>query len=186
MEEIKISDKFTIYKTKYDSKFTKENFIQRIEQNKSLYNSNVTKNNHSLELNIKCPEFESVDKFFVDCLEKINDIKINKIAKYSWTYTQTKSFSTEWMDDHRDLHRFNKSYITTDLVCVYYISIPTNMKDGEGNIIFKNEKNQLFTFTPQENDVLIFSGILPHMTTPNQNSNTDRISYVSNFNFSIK
>ena len=90
------------------------------------------------------------------------------------------------MDDHRDLHRFNKSYITTDLVCVYYISIPMNMKDGEGNIIFKNEKNQLFTFTPQENDVLIFSGILPHMTTPNQNSNTDRISYVSNFNFSIK
>ena len=182
MEEIKISDIFTIYKTQYRGQFSKKDFIKKVEQNKSLHNSNI-KNNHSLELNLKCPEFESIDNFFLNCLEEINNLKIKKFSKYSWTYTQTKEFSTEWMDDHKDLHRFGKSHITTDLVCVYYVSIPEDMKNGEGDIIFKNEKNELFTFTPKENDVLIFSGILPHMTTPNQSSNTNRISYVSNFNF---
>jgi hypothetical protein len=180
-----ISDNFTIYKTKFQSNFPKEDFIKRIQQNKSLYYNNNIRNNHSLEFNIECIEFNSIDSFFIKCLEKIKNTKINKIAKYSWTYTQTKEFSVEWMDDHKELHRFDKSHINTNLVCVHYIAVPFGMKKGEGDLIFKNENNELFYFTPEENDVLIFSGILPHMTTPNKSSNTDRISYVSNFNFEL-
>lgn len=185
IEEIKLSDKYTVYRTKFESRFSKEDFIKRIEENKLLYPEGSIKNNHSLALHLECPEFEYINNFHLKTLEKITGQQINKVSKFSWTYTQTKDFSVEWMDDHRDLHRFNKSTINTQLVCVHYVSVPEGMKEGEGNLVFKTENNELFYFTPKESDLLIFSGYLPHMTTPNQSSDTDRISYVSNFNFQL-
>lgn len=178
-----LSNSFTVYKTNFVNTFSKENFIKRIEENKSLYLENYIKNNHSLELNIECDEFAAVDNFFIKCLNIINKKTTDKISKFSWIYTQTKNFSTEWMHDHKYLHRFNKSYLNTDWVCVYYIQIPNEMLNGEGNLLFKNENDQFFSFTPKENEVIIFNGNLKHMTIPNKNSNENRISYVSNFNF---
>lgn len=185
IQEIKLSDKFTVYKTRFESRFSKEDFIKRIEENKLLYPEGNIKNNHSLALHLECPEFKYINNFHLKTLEKITGQQINKVSKFSWTYTQTKDFSVEWMDDHRELHRFNKSHIDTQLVCVQYVSIPENMRKGEGDLIFKTENNDLHYFTPKENEILIFSGYLPHMTTPNQSSDTDRISYVSNFNFQL-
>lgn len=183
MEQIKLSNTFTIFKTKFETKFSKQDFIKRIEENKSLYLENEIKNNHSLEMNIECPEFKSIDDFFIKCIRLIDNTNIDKISKFSWIYTQTKSFSEQWMHAHTKLHRFNKSKLNTKWVCVFYISIPNNMKSEEGNLVFKNEKNEFFYLIPEENDVIIFSGDIQHMTLPNQSSDTDRISYVSNFNF---
>ncbi len=181
-----LSDKFTVYKTTFKSKFSKEEFKKRIEENKSLYYENSIKNNHSLEMNLECPEFRSIDDFYIKSLEIIDKVNTQKICKFSWIYTQTKSFSAQWMHAHKKLHRFDKSHINTQWVCVYYIEIPFEMKKGEGDLIFKNEKDQFFSFTPKENDVVIFSGDIQHMTVPNQSSDTNRISYVSNFNLNIE
>lgn len=183
IEEIKISDRFTIYKTKFESKFSKESFIKRIEENKSLYLKNDIKNNHSLEMNIECEEFKSIDNFFIKFIQSIDNISVDKISKFSWIYTQTKSFSEQWMHAHTKLHRFNKSHLNTQWVCVFYISIPNDMKMNEGNLLFKTEDDKFFSLTPNENEVVIFSGDIQHMTVPNQSSNENRISYVSNFNF---
>jgi len=182
MEEIKISDIFTIYKTQYTGSFSKEDFIKKVEQNKNLHNHNI-KNNHSLEMNIECPEFKLIDEFFIKCIKSIDNTNTDKISKFSWIYTQTKSFSEQWMHAHKTLHRFNKSNLNTKWVCVFYISIPNDMKSTEGNLVFKTENDEFFYLTPEENDVIIFSGDIQHMTLPNQNSDKDRISYVSNFNF---
>jgi len=180
-----LSERFKVYKTSFQSPFTKESILKRIEENKALYPEGSVKNNHSLAFHLECPEFKYINNFHIKTLERITGRHIIKFSKFSWTYTQTKDFSVEWMDDHRDLHRFQKSHLNTQLVCVHYVSIPERMKEGEGNLILKTENNDLFSFTPKENDLLIFSGYLPHMTTPNQSSDTDRISYVSNFNFQL-
>ena len=134
-------------------------------------------------MNIECSEFISVDNFFIDCLKEINNLKPQKISKFSWIYTQTKDFSTQWMHAHKYLHRFDKSHLNTQWVCVFYIDIPNEMKLGEGDLLFKDETDKFHSITPKENDVVIFSGDIQHMTIPNQSSGTDRISYVSNFNF---
>lgn len=184
-ETFVLSKEFRVYKTFFQSPFTKESILKRIEENKTLYPEGNIKNNHSLAFHLECPEFKYINNFHIQTLEKIISQQINKFSRFSWTYTQTKDFSVEWMDDHRDLHRFQKSHLNTQLVCVHYVSIPEKMKEGEGNLVFKTENNDLFYFTPEENDLLIFSGYLPHMTTPNQSSDTDRISYVSNYNFQL-
>lgn len=185
IEEIKLSDKYTVYKTKFENKFSKEDLIKRIETNKVLYSRSNVRDNHSLEVSIKCPEFEYVDNFFVDTIQKITNCKTDKISKYSWVYTQTQDFAVNWMDNHKDLHRFQKSHIITEWVCVLYVQIPPDMVHGEGDLVFRTENNSLHTFTPKENDLLIFSGLLDHMTVPNQSSSMNRISYVSNFSFDL-
>lgn len=180
-----LSDKFTIYKTTFKHKFSKEDLIKRVEENKMLYYKNNITKNHSLEFNIECPEFKSIDNFFIQSLQKIDGVDVSKISKFSWVYTQTKLFSEQWMHTHKSLHRFNKSHINTQWVCVFYISIPTDMINGEGDLLFKNENDEFFSLTPNENDVVIFNGDIQHMTIPNQSSNDIRISYVSNFNFKL-
>lgn len=185
IEEIKLSDKYTVYKTKFESKFSKGDFIRRIETNKLLYSRSNVRDNHSLEVSIECPEFQDADNFFVDTIQKITDCKTDKVSKYSWVYTQTQDFAVNWMDNHKDLHRFQKSHILTEWVCVLYVQIPPDMVHGEGDLVFRTENNDLHTFTPKENDLLIFSGLLDHMTVPNQSSSMNRISYVSNFSFDL-
>lgn len=180
-----LSDKFKVYKTTYKSNFSKQDFKNIIEKNKSLYHKNEIKNNHSLEMNIESIEIKSIDDFFIEFLKLIDQIDSKKFSKFSWIYTQTMNFSTQWMHNHKHLHRFNKSHLNTQWVCVFYIDIPIDMVKGEGDLLFKNENNDYFYLTPKENDVVIFSGDIQHMTVPNQSSLTDRISYVSNFNFEI-
>ena len=180
-----LSDKFTIYKTTFKHKFSNQDLIKRVEENKMLYYKNDITKNHSLEFNIECDEFKSIDNFFIQSLQKIDGVDVSKISKFSWVYTQTKSFSEQWMHTHKLLHRFNKSHINTQWVCVFYISVPPNMAEGEGNLLFKTEKDEFFSFTPKENDVVFFSGDIQHMTIPNESSNDIRISYVSNFNFKL-
>lgn len=185
IEHIKLSDKFTIYKTTFNNNFSKDDLKIRIEENKSLYFDVQMKNNHSLEMNIDCSEFNEIDDFFIKCLKTIDNIEVDRFSKFSWIYTQTKDFSVQWMHAHKKLHRFNKSHINTEWVCVFYIDIPLEMKKGEGDLLFKDENDKFFTITPKENDVVIFSGDIQHMTVPNQSSDTNRISYVSNFNFNL-
>jgi hypothetical protein len=180
-----LSDNYTIYKTKFNTEFTKEDFIKRIKENKSLYYKNTIRDNHSVEISIECPEFTYIDKFFINAIKDISNPSLDRVSKFSWIYTQTKDFSVNWMDNHKDLHRFNKSHITTQWVCVLYLQIPDDMKNGEGDLVFKTENADLYRFTPKEYDLLIFSGLLDHMTIPNENSNLDRISYVSNFSFDL-
>ncbi len=36
VEEFKLSNKFSVYKTKYNGNYSKENFIKRVIQNKSI------------------------------------------------------------------------------------------------------------------------------------------------------
>jgi hypothetical protein len=180
-----LSDKYTIYKTKFESTFLKKDFIKKIEANKLLYSNSNVRDNHSLEVNLECPEFKYVDNFFINAIQEVAKCTTDKVSKYSWVYTQTQDFAVNWMDNHKDLHRFQKSHITTQWVCVLYVQIPPDMVSGEGDLVFKTENNDLYKFTPQENDLLIFSGLLDHMTVPNQSSSTERISYVSNFSFNL-
>lgn len=183
LESLAISDKFSIYRGKYDGEFSKQDFLKRVEENRSLNYKGNARDNHSLELNIECPEFKSVDNFFLRTLERIHSQTSDRVSKFSWVYTQTKDFTEHWMHDHKNLHRFNKSNLTTQWVCVFYIQVPPEMIKGEGDLLFRDEHGVFSKYSPGEREVVIFSGELQHMTTPNQHSDTERISYVSNFNF---
>lgn len=87
------------------------------------------------------------------------------------------------MHTHDYLESSNRTKLRTQWTFVYYIQVPENMKPGDGDIVFKTEDGNIHTFTPQENDILIFPGDLPHIAMPSQSAKEDRIVFAANFNF---
>jgi hypothetical protein len=183
--KLKLSEKYTLYKTKYDGRFEKESFKKRIEENKNLYFYDSDKMSNSLLFYIECIEFNHVDEYVLDIFKKILDKEINVYSKSSWIYTQIQSFDMNWMHTHENLFSSNKTNLKTEYTFVFYIQIPKNLKDGEGDIVFKTEDNKLFNYSPEENDILIFPGEIEHMAVPTKSSNEDRLVYANNISFNL-
>jgi hypothetical protein len=182
VEEIKLSDKYSLFKTKYNGPFTKHEFIKRVNQNESLYYDEFNRNINSLILHLDCDEFKSVDDYVLTLFDVKN---IDKIGRASWIYTQIKEFKMEWMHTHEYLISSNQTNLKTQWTYVFYIQIPTNLTGNEGNIVFKTEDAVLHSFAPNENDIYIFSGDIPHMAIPTTNSDTKRIVYAANISFDL-
>jgi hypothetical protein len=186
MEKLKLSNQFTVYRAKYTGTYSKEAFISKIAKNKSII---VKKTNGGIDEKrfiLECDEFKSVDKFTISTLEGIEQRKIEKVAKFSWIYTQTREETMIDMHKHDFLHYYTeKTKLETDWTCVFYIQIPEGLGKEDGNIVFMTEDKKLHSFIPQENDLLIFSGKLGHMITPIPNAQAERVVYASNFNFNL-
>jgi len=180
VEEFKLSDKNTVYRTRYNEGYSKENFIKRVTQNASLRNTKTYKSVES-RVFISCKEFDSVDKRVVDVLGGT----VDRVAKLSWVYTQKKDFNMIMHKHDYLYYTTEKTSLKTEWTCVFYIQIPRNLTKGEGDITFMTEDRKLHTFSPKENDILIFPGTLYHMVTPIPNAEIDRVIYASNFNLSI-
>jgi len=186
LEKFKLSDKFTVYRTKYNGKYNKENFIERVNDNKSLVVKKTIGGIDEKRLVIECDEFKSIDSFLINTLEEIKKEKIVKSAKFSWIYTQKNSQTMVDMHKHDFLQYYTeKTKLETEFTCVFYIQIPKNLKEDEGNIVFMTEDKKLHKFIPYENEILIFSGKLNHMITPIPNAEIERVVYASNFNFNL-
>ena len=184
MLKYRLSNEYTIYKVKYNGNYPKETFIKRINQNKSIINKIKDKNVENMVL-IECAEFKSVNDYIVSILEIIENRKINSTAKSSWVYTQKSDFNMIMHKHDYLLYTTEKTKLKTEWTCVFYIQIPKKITKGEGDITFMTEDKKLHTFTPKENDIIIFQGTLYHMVTPIPNAEIDRIVYASNFNFNL-
>lgn len=182
VEEIKLSNKYSLFKTKYIGPFTKSDFIKRVNQNESLYTDESDRKLNSVIVHLECDEFKSVDDLILNLFDTKN---IDKIAKSSWIYTQIKEFKMEWMHTHEYLMSSNQTNLKTQWTYVFYIQIPNDLSNNEGNIIFKTEDGNLHSFKPNENDIFIFSGEIQHMAVPTINSKTKRIVYATNLSFDL-
>jgi hypothetical protein len=183
VEQIKLSNNYSIYRFLYDGPYEKKDFLKRIEQNESLYFYDIDKKTNSLTMNIDCDEFKSIDRMVNIFFNETLNCQTEKIAKSSWIYTQIDTFNMDWMHTHEHLESSNRTTLKTQWTYVFYIQIPTDLKKGEGDIVFKTEDDVLHPFTPKENEILIFSGDLPHMAVPTKSSKTKRIVYATNVNF---
>lgn len=182
-EQSKLSEKYTIYKTTYKGDYKKEDFLKRIKQNDSLYYDETFEYPNSIYVEIECDEFKSVDNQTLDFLREKISHPIDKYARCSWIYTQVPDFTMEWMHTHDWLESSNRTILKTQWTYVFYIQIPPNLKEGEGDLIFKTEDDVLHVFTPKENDIIIFPGDLPHMPIPTIGSEINRICYTTNINY---
>lgn len=184
IQKFKLSEEHSVFKIKYNGNHKKNSFINRIYDNRGVIYKKKFKHVEDKFL-IECDEFKSVDKCVIEALELIEDKKLNKFAKTSWVYTQKKDFNMV-MHKHTFLEMgTEKTKLKTDWTCVFYIQIPENLKEGDGDIIFMTEDKKLHIFKPEENDIIIFSGNLNHMVTQIPTAEKDRIIYASNFNFNL-
>jgi hypothetical protein len=186
IEKINISEKYFLYKMKYNGSFSKTDFLKRVNQNKSLFVNEIDKKSNSLLIQFECDEFTNLDSLVLNAISNLFSIDTTYFAKSSWIYTQTKDFKMNWMHTHEYLHSSNYTNLKTQFTFVFYIQIPIDMKEGEGDIIFKTEDSKLHRITPSEFDIFIFSGDLPHMAVPTQSSDENRIVYATNVCFDFQ
>jgi hypothetical protein len=181
-EFFNLSKNYTVYKIKYNNSYSKDSFLKRTKENESLYFNRSYKNENSLDIHLECDEFTSVDNQVCKFLNTELNYNIDKVAKSSWVYIQDPEFKLHWMHTHEYLESSNRTKLKTQWTFVFYIQIPPNMKEGDGNIIFESEDKKHHTFIPEVNDIFIFPGDLKHLVMPSQSGTIDRVVYASNLN----
>lgn len=187
IEIFELSKKYKIYKIKYNCQYDKDIFIKRIDENKNVIYKKVFKNLKNFEdkFLIECTEFNSVNNYILNALERIENKKFKKVAKHSWIYKQTKNFNMVMHNHTYLLYTTEKTKLPTEWTSVFYIQLPKNVKDGEGDIVFMTEDKKLHQFSVEENDIIIFPGTLNHMVIETPNAETERVVFATNFNLNL-
>jgi predicted 2-oxoglutarate/Fe(II)-dependent dioxygenase YbiX len=182
IKTIKLSDKYNIYHAVDDNfKNIKEECIKMAKLNDQLVvHSNVNRRNNSIwfEINAKC--FLEINKKVKSYIEEISGRKFKTYAEHFWIYTQTKGFNMEWMHQHLYVHPNGRSNIKTDYTFTYYLQIPKDLTQNEGNIVFETEDKVRHNFVPTEGDIFIFPADIRHTAIPTPNSDIDRLVYAGN------
>lgn len=178
MNNIVLSDKFSIYKGEYNWEYPKEEFLKLIEFN---HENTIHTNNNSAWIEIESPCFDSINKVIKDQIELITDRKIINYAKHNWVYTQRKDFNLEWMHQHLFVHPPGRSRILSDYTFTFYLQTTDEIEGDEGCIVFEDENKRKHKFLPQVGDIFLFPGDLRHTAMPTPNSNKERIVFAGSF-----
>jgi len=178
MEEIKLSDKYSIYRDKYRGKYSLFSFLELVKFN---HTNTIHTNNNSVWIEIESPIVDSINRQVMEGISSITKRSFTSYAKHNWAYTQRKDFNLEWMHQHIYVHPPGRSKILTDYTFTFYLQTTDEIKGEEGKIVFLDEKENRFSFLPEEGDIFIFPADIRHTAIPTPNSNKERIVFAGSF-----
>lgn len=171
IEEIKLSDKTSIYKTSYNWEYNQEAFIKRAYEVEKF----KLRNNIILYFLFDCLEFRSINSFALETCKQISNVNPKEWAIKNWVYisdgvsefTLNKAIS-EGKKEH-NWHTHNTTYdnfqqIKTDWTFCFYVQVPDRLNNNEGKIVFRTEDSNLHYFLPKQGEVYLFPGDLDHST----------------------
>ena len=176
------SPKKMTHNVKYNWEFNKEDILQKIYKNKSLLkqpNGNTSQNTD--ELMFCCKEFDSIKNFVVNQYFKLKKTEHVDYAVSMWSYIQTKDLppSNYIWHTHSKLDG-GRTQLKTDYTFVFYVQIPPNLENGEGDLLIKDNNDSIHTITPKEGDIIFFSGYLWHVPTHTPTATIDRVVIAGN------
>lgn len=169
-----------IYRVKYNWECNKETIIEKVYKNKFIkkeFIGNTSPNTDELMFN--CKEFDSIRNFVIKEYYKFKKFDNIDYALNMWTYIQTKDTNDEIFHRHLRLDG-GRSEITTDYTFVFYLQIPTNLIEGEGDLLFKYDTEDIHSIQPHEGEIIFFPGRVWHTPKSTPNSNMDRIVIAGN------
>lgn len=184
LKKINLGEKLIIYKTNYNWNYTKEQFLKRVDQN-FIINEGITDDNTSL-INLKCKEFESIYNLALKSISIICNLTNNWEGEHlhtNWIYRQNKYSKLQGYHLHKYTH--TKAKILNNWSYCFYLSIPNNIKDNEGCIMFKDEDDVEYVVHPNEGDIIFFNNTTPHSPTLTPSAEKYRISICGNISFNI-
>lgn len=204
MEKIYFDETTFIWKTKLNLIGNKEKFlIESLEIIESMpdiktdgfgvkkeWNNNL---DFMGEIDIKT-QLDKVIQIGIDKCKEIyqerNSI-YNKINTESWVnviraknpvqdnfYNENQKYHT-----HTDINKKMRS-LTPNYTYVYYIQMPDIMNNDDGVLYFKSKEDKEYWIRPEEDDLIIMEGDMPHSPNDAPNSNVDRIVLAGNVGFS--
>lgn len=171
IEEIKLSDRTSIYKTTYNWECNQEAFIKRAYEVEKF----KLRNNIILYFLFDCLEFRSINSFALEACKQISNVNPTEWAIKNWVYIsegvselELNKAISEGKKEH-NWHTHSTTYdnfqqIKTDWTFCFYVQVPDGLNNNEGKVVFKTDDNNLHYFLPKQGDVYLFPGDLDHST----------------------
>ena len=189
MEKIFFNNEVICYKTQYTSLTKKDELINHI------YNliKKQTSNNDGYNIDINDNLFKDIIQFGIDqCknlyLEDENEIEtilydlwLNRVRKYD-EQLQATTFENPIFHNHKTINESRKIFVP-DYTFVYYVQIQNNLSGNEGHLMIKNKNDEIYSFLPNEGDLIIMKGDLPHSPVSAVNTTQDRLVIAGNIGF---
>jgi hypothetical protein len=200
IEEIKIDENTSIYKTKYNWEYSKENFIKRIYQSIKMNNHYQLKNlngkgkglyfANNYVTSFSCREYDSINNFILKTISyEILKTEYNEWAVENFIYINTgknpkNEEELEKMKEY-EWHRhpvvyYDNDDIKTDFVFTFYIQMPDNLTEDEGKIAFRTDNSNGLSFLPDAGDIFIFPDIDHSTCRLLSEKNKDRLLIAGN------
>jgi hypothetical protein len=85
---------------------------------------------------------------------------------------------------HSDINKERDAFIP-NYTYVYYIQMPNVMNEEDGVLYFKGENEKDYWIRPEEDDLIIMPGNMPHSPNNAPNSTLDRIVLAGNIGFEM-
>lgn len=145
--------------------------------------------NSSGELNIK-NKMDEITQIAINECKKIhedNNVIFNKVNVETWVnrIRHKNPVQTEFWKNvdryhtHTDINEKIKGFYP-NFTFVYYIQMPDIMNGDDGVLYFKNKNGVEYWVKPEEDELIIMEGDIPHSPSHAPNSTIDRIVLAGN------
>lgn len=119
---------------------------------------------------------------------KVNtDSWINVVRSVNPVQHQFKHNEIKGIDkyhNHVDINKTMESFIP-DYTYVYYIQMPDVMEEDDGVLYFRGKNKQEYWVRPEEDDLIIMEGWMPHAPNNAPKSSIDRVVLAGNVGFEM-
>ncbi len=192
VKEIKLSPTLSIWKSEFDIR-SKDRLILECENlikskpkvntdGYAYYINNGLKYNGKIDIEI-INELDRVLHYGIESCINIHKEQFNEIKMDSWVNVVRaknpvqKNYKTSGalvFHNHVDLNILNK--LPPPLYTfVCYIQMPNNLINDDGVLFMEDTDKKIYSILPNEGDILIMKGDLPHVPNYALNSSLDRI-----------
>lgn len=117
---------------------------------------------------------------------KINtDAWVNVVRSKNPVQIQFKHEDIKGVDKfhtHTEINRKNKQFYP-NYTYVYYIQMPDVMEGDDGILLFRSKENKEYFIKPEEDDLIIMPGYMPHAPNNAPKANLDRVVMAGNVGF---
>lgn len=138
-------------------------------------------------------KLDEIISFGTECCKKLYKLEYDKlydsINTYCWVNVvraknplQYKEGSSLDYHIHTEIHKELRLFYP-HYTWVYYIQMPDNLKEDEGALYMKGPKGNEHFIVPNEGDMIIMPGDLPHSPKTAFKSTKDRIVLAGNVGF---
>ena len=190
MEKIFFNNEVICYKTKYKSLTNKNELINHFyefmeKQPSAVYDGFIIEIDNVLISDIIQFGIDECKKLYLEDGNEIetilHDLWLNRVRKYD-EQLQATTFENPIFHNHKTINESRKIFVP-DYTFVYYVQIQNNLSDNEGHLMIKNKNDEIYSFLPNEGDLIIMKGDLPHSPVSAVNTTQDRLVIAGNIGF---
>jgi len=193
IEKIKLSDSLTIYKSKYDWKYSQDELVEKTKQNHILIGNN---DYTTSAFHIQSNAINHVKEYGRKLVMKLMNIESDNLdtwVEQHWIYysnnTTTQPKSALTFHSHPITLTTTTSTpipnIKTNWTYCFYLKVPTDLSGDEGKLMFRDFNNNEFGILPETGDIILFGPNDLHVPNFIPNSNEERIAICSNVSLNV-